>query len=45
MTRIVETAKIAEDADALWNDVGKFGAVGRWHTMLARVENDGEAMV
>lgn len=42
MTRIVETTRIAEGPDALWKDIGPFGAVGEWHPLLSRVESEGE---
>lgn len=42
MPEIVETVRVAEDADALWREIGRFGAVGQWHPMLAKVETDGE---
>lgn len=40
MTRIVETARIAEHPGDLWKDIGPFGAVGQWHPMLSKVESD-----
>ena len=40
MTRIVETTRIAEGPDALWKDIGPFGAVGEWHPLLSRVESE-----
>ncbi|CDN57901.1 MxaD protein (plasmid) [Neorhizobium galegae bv. officinalis bv. officinalis str. HAMBI 1141] len=42
MTKVVETRRVAEDADALWANIGKFGAVGEWHPMLAGVDSEGE---
>lgn len=41
-TRIIESVRVAEAPDALWRDIGGFGAVGRWHPMLARVDSEGE---
>ena len=42
MPAISETVRIAKDASALWGEIGRFGAVGAWHPMLASVEADGE---
>jgi hypothetical protein len=42
MTRVVEKVRIAKAADALWQEIGSFGAVGRWYPMLSRVETTGE---
>lgn len=42
MTNVVESIHVAEDADGLWQEIGKFGAIGRWHPMLAKVESEGE---
>jgi mxaD protein len=42
MVRVVEKVRVAEQADALWQEIGKFGAVGQWHPMLARVDSQGE---
>jgi predicted enzyme related to lactoylglutathione lyase len=42
MPAISETVRIAKDASTLWGEIGRFGAVGAWHPMLANVEADGE---
>jgi hypothetical protein len=42
MNKIVETVRIAENADALWQEIGKFGNVGQWHPLLAKVDSEGE---
>lgn len=42
MTRIIETTRIAEAPDALWKDIGPFGAIGQWHPLLSKVESEGE---
>ncbi|AEH90818.1 SRPBCC family protein [Mesorhizobium opportunistum] len=42
MTTIVETTRIAERPDALWHEIGRFGAVGEWHPLLDKVESEGE---
>jgi len=41
MPRITETVHISKGADALWRDIGHFGAVGDWHPMVARVHTQG----
>lgn len=42
MTRVVETTRITERPDALWTDIGRFGAVGQWYPLLSKVESEGE---
>jgi len=42
MPDIVESVHIADDARDLWCQIGEFGAVGRWHPMLAKVESEGD---
>jgi hypothetical protein len=42
MTRIVEKVRLLEKSDALWEKIGRFGAVGEWHPMLFRVRSEGE---
>jgi mxaD protein len=42
MPEIVESVHIADDARDLWCQIGEFGAVGRWHPMLAKVECEGD---
>jgi hypothetical protein len=42
MVEIVETRKVAERSDALWREIGEFGAVGDWHPMVEEVESEGE---
>ncbi|SEK05539.1 alpha/beta fold hydrolase [Paraburkholderia diazotrophica] len=42
MARVIETRLIAQAPDALWREIGRFGAVGLWHPMLSRVESEGE---
>lgn len=41
-TRIIESAHVAEAPEALWREIGGFGAVGKWHPWLARVDSEGE---
>jgi mxaD protein len=42
-TRIVESVRLAEAPDVLWRQIGSFGAVGRWHPLLTRVDSEGES--
>src|ERR1700758_247190 len=42
MLTVRESARIKRSADALWQSIGKFGALGDWHPLLLKVENDGE---
>ena len=42
MTKVVEAVRIAENPDTLWREIGKFGAVGNWHPMLAKVHSEGD---
>ena len=42
MVSIIETVRVAEPPDALWANIGRFGAVGQWHPMLSRVDSEGE---
>jgi hypothetical protein len=38
MPAITETAEINVNTDALWKEIGGFGAVGDWHPMLERLD-------
>lgn len=40
MTAVSESARIAMDAEHLWEEVGRFGELV-WHPLLARVESIG----
>lgn len=42
MTRIVETAQILERPDALWKEIGQFGAVGQRPPFLSKVDSERE---
>ena len=42
MPQIVESVLIAESSADLWDEIGAFGAVARWHPMLAKVESEGD---
>lgn len=41
-TRIIESVRVAAAPAPLWREIGSFGAVGRWHPLLARVDIEGE---
>ena len=41
MAMIIETARVGAAPDALWQEIGQFAGVGRWHPLLARVDGDG----
>jgi hypothetical protein len=42
MPQIIETVRIGMDADSLWSEIGKFGAVADWHPLIDRTEVSGE---
>jgi mxaD protein len=42
MPRITETATIGLDPHTLWNEIGAFGDVGRWHPLLSSVKVVGQ---
>ena len=42
MPEIVETVHVGEPAGEVWELIGRFGAVGAWHPMLAKVTAEGE---
>ncbi len=42
MPEVTELVRLAREAEALWREIGPFGAVGKWHPMLAGLEADGE---
>ncbi len=42
MTEIVETVQVGEPAGEVWESIGRFGAVGAWRPMLAKVTAGGE---
>jgi mxaD protein len=33
---------VAMNADALWQSIGSFAAIGQWHPMMERVDSEGE---
>lgn len=43
MPEVFEQARLAIDADAAWQRIGDFRAVGEWHPMLDRVGGGGNA--
>jgi hypothetical protein len=42
MPEIAETQRVEAKADDLWRKVGKFSAVGAWHSMLANIDSEGD---
>ncbi len=42
MTEIVETVQVGEPAGEVWESIGRFGAVGAWRPILAKVTAGGE---
>jgi hypothetical protein len=42
MAHVEQLADIPVAPDALWQEIGSFQSVGRWHPMLAHVEGEGE---
>jgi len=42
MPHVEVIARMDVDADTLWQEVGSFQGIGRWHPTLARVEGHGE---
>lgn len=42
MPQFVETAHLSAGADALWQQIGGFGAIGDWHPMLENIESEGD---
>lgn len=43
-TRVIESVRVARAPGALWREIGRFGAVGKWHPLLARVDSEGESV-
>jgi mxaD protein len=43
MPEVVEQARLALSAIAIWRQIGDFGAVGDWHPWLAEVASNGNA--
>lgn len=42
MPRVSEIVRVAGNADALWREIGTFGAVGDWHPMVETIESEGD---
>jgi mxaD protein len=42
MPKVTMSTPVAMNADALWQSIGSFAAIGHWHPMMERVDTDGE---
>ena len=42
MPKVTMSTPVAMNADALWQAMGSFAAIGNWHPMMEQVETDGE---
>ena len=42
MPKVTMSTPVAMNADALWQSIGSFAAIGQWHPMMERVDTDGE---
>src|SRR5262249_47240260 len=42
MSHAFAAVSIARNAEALWQEIGSFGGIGKWHPLLDRVESTGE---
>ncbi len=42
MTKIVESVHIGEPAGEVWEQLGRFGSIGDWHGLMAKVTSEGE---
>ena len=42
MPKVTMSTPVAMNADALWQAIGSFAAIGQWHPMLERVDAEGE---
>jgi hypothetical protein len=42
MPKVTMSTPVAMNADALWQAMGSFAAIGDWHPMVERVESKGE---
>ena len=43
MPKVTMSTPVAMNADALWQSIGSFAAIGQWHPMMERVDSDGES--
>ncbi len=42
MPKVTMSTPVAMNADALWQAIGSFAAIGQWHPMMEQVDSDGE---
>jgi mxaD protein len=42
MPKVTMSTPVAMNADALWQAIGSFAAIGDWHPMVEKVESEGE---
>jgi Polyketide cyclase / dehydrase and lipid transport len=42
MPKVTMSTPVAMNADALWQAIGSFAAIGDWHPMIEKVESNGE---
>ena len=42
MPKVTMSTPVAMNADALWQSIGSFAAIGHWHPMMERVDTNGE---
>ena len=42
MPKVTMSTPVAMNADALWQAIGSFAAIGQWHPMMEKVESQGE---
>ena len=42
MPKVTMSTPVAMNADALWQAIGSFAAIGDWHPMMEKVEANGE---
>lgn len=43
MPKVTMSTPVAMNADALWQAMGSFAAIGDWHPMIEKVESKGES--
>ncbi|MFZ1428778.1 MAG: SRPBCC family protein [Geminicoccaceae bacterium] len=42
MPKVTMSTPVAMNADKLWQAMGSFAAIGKWHPMMEKVESEGE---
>jgi hypothetical protein len=42
MPKVTMSTPVAMNADKLWQAMGSFAAIGKWHPMMEKVESQGE---